>query len=241
MTHYTRNTCRLCDGPIKIVLPLNPIPIADDYTATPPAQPLNIYPVNLYACDDCGHMQLADIIAPELLFKNYHFRTAENAAMLPHLKQYADSLMVLFRHDVVMEIGSNDGTMLKHFLDAGSKVLGFDPSDVPSCVPKITEFFDETQAEQGLIAHGLADIIIANHVFAHADDLHAMAAGVRKLLAPHGVFVMEVAYGIDMLERRLFDQIHHEHLSYHHIMPSACISIGNICISACVRCCSACA
>jgi len=218
MTHYTRTTCRLCDGAIKVLLPMHPIPIADAYTATKP-DPVTTYPVDVYQCQACSHLQLADVINPELLFRNYHFRTAENAAMKQHLYQYHASVLDSFFTGFVVEIGSNDGTFLRMFQNNGSKVLGFDPSDAETEIPTVREFFNADTARDAVSKHGRADVIIANHVFAHSDDLHGMAEGVKQLLAPHGVFIMEVAYGVDMLERRLFDQIHHEHLSFHHVSP----------------------
>jgi hypothetical protein len=124
-----------------------------------------------------------------------------------------------------VDIGSNDGTLLRLLNARGLRVVGVDPAlEVArqanaAGVETIASFFDPDVAGQIREQHGPASLITANNVFAHADNLTQVATGIRNLLAPDGVFVFEVSYLVDLMDNMVFDSIYHEHLSYHSIIP----------------------
>jgi SAM-dependent methyltransferase len=145
-----------------------------------------------------------------------------------HFKNYAADMIRKFKlgkDAFVVEIGSNDGTLLRFFKEAGLKVLGIDPATAIATeatkkgIETIPAFFTSQLAETIKAQHGQADLIVANNVFAHADDLHDIVKGIRTLLKPRGAFVFEVSYLVDVYEKTLFDTIYHEHLCYHTVKP----------------------
>jgi SAM-dependent methyltransferase len=171
------------------------------------------------------------VVDPERLFKNYPYRSGASPVFREHLRQYAEEVMDRFGVPrFVVEIGSNDGTFLKHFRDRRSDVLGVDPADIEVDFPRIMQPFSRSIANiihesksffswPSSISVTRPDLIVANHVFAHADDLKDIAIGVRELLSDDGVFVFEIGYLVDVFEKTIFDVIYHEHLSYHHLRP----------------------
>ncbi len=168
------------------------------------------------------------IISPNYLFKDYVYVSGTSPVFVKHFEEYAKFVISEFdlhQGSLVVEIGSNDGTLLKYFQDAGMKVLGIDPAI--GIAKKATDLGIETMpvffnAELAKILRnerGPASIITANNVFAHVDDLIGFTQGVRELLAEDGVFIFEVSYLVDVFEKTLFDTIYHEHLSYHSVGP----------------------
>ncbi len=125
----------------------------------------------------------------------------------------------------MVEIGSNDGTLLRSFKDLGMQVLGVDPAEeitratVNSGIDAIVGFFTPELACELRASRGPAAVIAANNVIAHIDDLSGVMEGIRELLAEDGVFVFEVSYLVDVVEKNLFDTIYHEHLDYHTVQP----------------------
>lgn len=219
-----KTTCRLCNSAdLASAARFNDMPLVDRYSRAPNSEPL--HPCALDMCRACGHIQLSEVIAGEAMFGEYLFRTADYPWLVAHYEAYADSVFREFAPQFVVEIGSNDGTLAKMFADKGCSVLGVDPSDVPSSVPVIRAFFNEKTVQA--IARP-ADLVIANHVFAHNDDLESIVRGVKLLLAENGVFIFETNCGLDLLERHLFDIVYHEHMDYHTVTPlmSFLASIG---------------
>lgn len=227
-----REHCRLCDGKkLELALPIKPSPIADAYIpASRLGKPQALYPLDLYLCGDCGHIQNIDVVNPEVLFRDYLFTTSSSAGLLAHFKQYAADVVSEFSvkpGSLVVEIGSNDGSLLRNFKEQGMKVLGIDPArDIAkrateSGVETLPEFFTAGLAAKIRKNYGPASVFAANNVFAHADDLADIVRGIREVLADDGVFVFEVSYLIDIVDNYLFDTVYHEHVSYHSIEPLA--------------------
>jgi len=225
-----RDHCRLCDSKkLDLALPIKPSPIADAYIpASKLGKPQELYPLDLYLCGDCGHIQNIDVVNPEVLFRDYLFTTSSSAGLLSHFKQYAADVisgLSLKPGCLVVEIGSNDGSLLRNFKEKGIKVLGIDPArDIAkratdSGVETLPEFFSASLAAGIRKDYGPAVVIAANNVFAHADDLADIVNGIRELLDDDGVFVFEVSYLIDIVDKYLFDTVYHEHVSYHSIEP----------------------
>ena len=173
-------------------------------------------------------MQLLDVVDPVLLFRNYVYVSGTSPVFVDHFRRYAESMQRLIQLPAgsrVVEIGSNDGTLLRFFQDAGMTVLGIDPARriaeeaTRHGIETLPEFFDRALAARVRAERGGASLIVANNVFAHADDLHTIADGIAQLLEPDGLFVFEVSYLLDVFEKTLFDTIYHEHLSYHTVKP----------------------
>lgn len=225
-----RTTCRLCNfGPLELVLHLEPTPVADNYvTKDELAATQEVFPLDLHFCRACAHVQITDVVDPSILFRNYIYITQSSLGLVEHFRKYADDVTTRYvfpSGGLVVEIGSNDGSLLGFFQKKGFTVLGVDPArDIArrateAGVETWPEFFNRPIAAKIRRDRGSAVIVSANNVFAHSDELGGMADGIRDLLAPDGIFVFEVAYLGDFVQKKLFDTIYHEHLSYHSAGP----------------------
>ena len=193
------------------------------------AETQETFPLELFFCSDCTHLQLLDVVDPTILFEHYVYVSGTSPSFVRHFEEYADSIAAVIGSlagRLVVDIGSNDGTLLTAFRDRHSaKVLGVDPARnlaeiaTAAGVETIADFFTPTLAAAITARHGQAVVITANNVFAHIDDLASVADGVSSLLAPDGIFVFEVSYLLDVVEKTLFDTIYHEHLAYHAVRP----------------------
>lgn len=232
MSWREREGCRLCaETLLDIVLKLEPTPPANEFVR-PEDPPQELIPLFLVRCPSCGHVQLPIVVDPERLFRNYVYVSGTAPSFVEHFRRYAEECTEAFdlRHgDLVVEIGSNDGTLLRAFKALGMSVQGVDPAlqiaelATSSGIPTLPTFFTRIVAANIKEATGkTAALVVANNVFAHADDLRDIALGVRDLLDPkRGRFVFEVQYLLDLVDGCLFDMIYHEHLSYHHLTPLA--------------------
>ena len=231
-----RDSCRLCGAKeLDQVLSLVPTPAAnaflraDDLGGSEP-----VFPLDLHLCRGCGHTQLLDVVDPDYLFKDYVYVSGTSPVFVEHFRKYAEEMVRVHLGAVsgkyrplVVDIGSNDGTLLKFFKEAGYRVIGVDPAREIAIrtaeigVPTVVEFFKPEIAEWVKARFGPAELVTANNVFAHVDDLGEFVEGVKVLLSPTGLFVLEVSYLGDMIEKTLFDLVYHEHLSYHAVTPLA--------------------
>jgi SAM-dependent methyltransferase len=210
-------------------LQLAPTPIADDYVPADRVDEVQeVYPLDLYLCRSCGHVQLLDVVDPEALFGEYVYVTSVSLGLVEHFRRYADELirrMNLPQGALVVDIGSNDGTLLRFFQEGGMRVLGVDPAReiarqaTESGIETLPTYFTFELARKIRQERGSAAVITANNVFAHVDDLADMTEGIRALLAGDGVFVFEVSYLVDIVQKFLFDTVYHEHLCYHTVKP----------------------
>lgn len=227
---HRRTTCRLCDSPdLQLALPLTPTPIGDHYVPQSQREvPQPAFPLELHLCGACGHVQLLEVVDPVALFGAYTFVTASSLGLVEHFRRHADEVCRRFpppSGSLVVEIGSNDGSLLRFYQDRGCRALGVDPArDVAARataagIETLPTFFTSQLARELREQRGPAAVIEANNVFAHADELRDIVRGVRALLADDGVFVFEVSYLIDLVEKCLFDTVYHEHLSYHSVEP----------------------
>jgi SAM-dependent methyltransferase len=228
--HHRRDDCRLCGSQELVrVLALEPTPPANAFVAESRLdEPQPTFPLDVFLCETCGHVQLLDVVDPRLLFENYVYVSGTSPVFVNHFRHYVSAVREHVRPApgaLVVDVGSNDGTLLKLFKEAGHSVLGVDPAHeiarhaTESGIETLPEFFTPALAERIVSRHGRAKIVTANNVFAHADDLHSIVDGIRTLLEPDGMFVFEVSYLRDVYEKTLFDTIYHEHLSYHSVGP----------------------
>ena len=209
---------------------LTPTPPANEFVSQADSdKPQDTIPLTLLLCETCGHLQLAEIVDPGRLFSSYVYVSGTSPVFVEHFRKYATTTAERFGLDsdsFVFEVGSNDGTLLKQYQALGiDKVLGIDPAAEivkaaqAARVPTLEGFFTPDLARELRAERGAADLICANNVFAHGEDLRGFAQGVRSLLADDGVFVFEVSYLVDVVEKLLFDTIYHEHLAYHALGP----------------------
>jgi SAM-dependent methyltransferase len=222
----SRTTCRICDsGEIRSVLSLGTTPLADGLRRKEQLlQNEPIFPLNVAFCPRCSLLQLLETVPPEVLFcQNYPYYSSFSPALLQHSRANALDL-IDSRHlnagSLVIELASNDGYLLKNFVEHGIPVLGIDPAEGPARaaekigIPTLCTFFSKNLAHE-LAANGkAADVIIGNNVLAHVADLHGFVEGIRKLLKDDGVAVIEMPYVKDLVDHCEFDTIYHEHLCY---------------------------
>lgn len=228
---FRRETCRLCNSrQLTEVLALTPTPPANAFVAADArSMTQETFPLDVFFCEDCAHVQLLDVVDPELLFGNYVYVSGTSPVFVKHFDEYAERIIDEFVPEptgrLVIDIGSNDGTLLAQFQNRGMTVLGIDPArDIAAQasakgIETLPTFFSATLAAEIKTSHGRAQVITANNVFAHADNLADITDGIASLLAPDGVFVFEVSYLVDVFEDTLFDTIYHEHLAYHSVKP----------------------
>ncbi len=220
----------MCDSDrFELAFSLVPTPPANAFVnADRVGAPQKAFPLDVFFCGACGHVQLLDVVDPRILFEEYVYVSGTSPAFVKHFKDYAESVWTFAKAQdgaLVLDIGSNDGTLLAPFKALGAKVQGVDPArDIAAeatrnGLPTIADFFTVDLARKIVSEQGPAAIITANNVFAHIDDLGGVADAVRAALAPDGVFVFEVSYLLDVVEKTLFDTIYHEHLAYHAVRP----------------------
>ncbi|MBT3305751.1 MAG: class I SAM-dependent methyltransferase [Alphaproteobacteria bacterium] len=225
-----RETCRLCGGKdLTLVLALMPTPPANAFVdEDAKSKPQPCFPLDVFFCETCAHVQLLDVVDPAVLFESYVYVSGTSPSFVKHFDDYASALIDRFAPatgSLVIDIGSNDGTLLSTFQKRGLRGLGIDPArDIAANATKagietIADFFSPDLATKIVADRGHAAIVTANNVFAHADDLSGIVEGVRTLLAPDGVFAFEVSYLADVVSDTLFDTIYHEHLAYHSVKP----------------------
>lgn len=227
---YHRQTCRLCDSPdTQLVVEIEPIPLAEKYvTAEHLDEPADVYPVDLYQCLGCGHVQLLDVIDPDVLWKDYTYHSGQTRGIVEHFEGVAEGLLARYAPppgSLVVDIGSNDGSLLRPFQQKGMRVVGVDPAveiaraATEAGIPTIPRLMSPEVAREIRREHGAASIVTAFNVFAHTDDMHEMCESVRELLAADGIFVFEAQYLLDIIDRTLLGTIFHEHICHHSVKP----------------------
>ena len=222
MDHYIRKDCRLCGSQkLEKVLSLKNSALCDVYLKEPEKQ--EFYPLGLNLCMDCSFVQLSTVVNPEIIYKDYIYVTTSSSGLDSHFSKYCNELCDYLGYkekNLVVDIGSNDGTLLKHFKKKNHCVIGVEPAVKISKIANekgiktYPNFFDQSVSHQIVSENGNADLITVNNLFANIDDLHAFTKSLDILLAQDGVFVIESSYLYNMLENMVFDFIYHEHLSY---------------------------
>ncbi len=229
-----RTECRLCGSTDLICsVPLAQVPIAspnvgkiEDYSGGRLDQ--IVAPLDNYLCGSCGLNQLVHVVDPSLIYRDYLYRTSVSMGLSDHFKDLANGVVETLQLPVgsfVVEFGSNDGTLLRHFKNAGMKVQGIDPAQAiaseatAAAIPTIADFFSESIAKQIVADSGEADVIVSNNAMANIDSLDQILNGVRALLKADGVFVFETQYALDVFEKFLLDVIYHEHISTFSVKP----------------------
>ena len=219
-------TCRGCGtAGLEVVLDFGNMPLANGLLSMDQLdEPEHRYPLALAFCSSCYLAQITQTVPPEELFREYAYFSSVSDAMVEHARQIVErtaSEVDLGPESLVVELASNDGYLLQHYISRGIPVLGIDPARniaeaaADRGVATIAEFFDEHLA-RGLRQSGqLADVVHANNVLAHVPDLHGFLEGIAIILKPGGVVVVETPYVRDLVDRLEFDTIYHEHVFYY--------------------------
>jgi SAM-dependent methyltransferase len=218
--------CQVCDSPdLEPVIFVGFLPPVNTFVpigTRPAEQPA--YPAQLLRCPRCELMQLGLVVDPAILFPPSYAYTSGTTRILrenfAQLETEATPLLGLKREDLVVDIGSNDGTLLANFQKAGYRVVGIEPTDVGKTatargIPTITAFFDSAAADQVVATHGRAKLVTATNVFAHIEDIHAIVDALLRLLDDDGAFISESHYWVGLMDTLQYDTIYHEHLRYY--------------------------
>jgi len=230
LEYYNRDNCRLCESSSIVKLfSLAPTPPANAFVNNNSLNEVQAcYPLDLFLCNDCYHVQLNTVVDPDILFKDYVYVSGTSPSFIKHFENYALDVINqinLKKGGFVIDIGSNDGTLLSKFKNLGMDVLGIDPAVEISRIANengietINKYLNKQVVKEILDLKGSADLICANNVFAHIDDLIGTTKNIKNLLKDNGVFIFEVSYLLDVYEKTLFDMTYHEHLAYHSIRP----------------------
>ena len=184
------------------------------------------FPTNLLCCSKCELVQLGLAVDPAIIFPPEYPYTSGTTKLLRDnfvdLYREAAAMLGLGAKDLVVDVGSNDGTLLSNFRNGGCRVLGIEPTDVGDiaisrAIPTIKRYFGAEVAREVKEKYGAARIVTATNCFAHIEDVHAIVDGIVEMLAPDGAFISESHYLIGLLDTLQYDTIYHEHLRYYSV------------------------
>jgi SAM-dependent methyltransferase len=217
--------CRLCGEDLtETFVDLGMSPLCESYV--PRAQldaAETFYPLHVRVCSSCLLVQLPAYVSGEEIFSDYAYFSAYSDSWVAHAKRYADAMtdqLGLTPDSLVVEVASNDGYLLQHFVARGIPVLGVEPAaNVAEAarargITTVVEFMGPETGPAIAAEHGHADLVTANNVFAHVPDIRGFAAGLRALVKDSGLVTLEFPHLLRLIERRQYDTIYHEHYSY---------------------------
>ena len=216
---YNKNNCRLCNSSnLKTVYRLKKTPIGDDYTKKITKNKL--YDLKLNMCKKCKFVQLSNVINPNKVYGDYLYVTNTSAGLSEHFYKLGNILIkkkIVSKQSKILEIGSNDGTLLKFFKKKCSYLLGVDPAVhlfKDSSIKMVKGLFNYNLSNQIKKNHGKFDVIIANNVIANIDDLEDVFRGIENIISEKGLIIIETFALYGIIKSNLIDNIYHEHLSY---------------------------
>jgi SAM-dependent methyltransferase len=220
--------CRICESKLeRVFVDLGTAPPSNAYlTSEQLEKPEVYYPLKVFVCDACKLVQLPEHASAESIFSDdYLYFSSYSASWVEHARKYAADMVGDLSPSFVVEIASNDGYLLKHFIERGVRVLGVEPAKNVAAVaeakgiPTLCEFFGAETARVIAREYGQADLICGANVLAHVPNLHDFIEGMRILLAPGGTITMEFPHLLRLIEHCQFDTIYHEHFSYFSLEP----------------------
>jgi SAM-dependent methyltransferase len=221
----TQPKCLFCSAELRHTFAdLGMTPLANSYLTAEQAQQMEpFYPLHARVCHECFLVQLEVFETPENIFSDYAYFSSYSSTWLEHAKEYVDQVSQRFQLDInsfVVEVASNDGYLLQHFLPKGIPILGIEPAKnvakvaIEKGVPTITEFFGESLARELADQGKYADLINGTNVLAQVPDINDFAEGFRILLKDDGVLTLEFPHLLRLAEQNQFDTIYHEHFFY---------------------------
>jgi 2-polyprenyl-3-methyl-5-hydroxy-6-metoxy-1,4-benzoquinol methylase len=218
-------TCRFCRRPLtKLFVDLGMSPLCQTHIT---AEQLNsmepFYPLRVFVCDECLLVQLEQFVAAADIFTEYAYFSSYSDSWVEHARRYCHAMCQRFQlgpATQVMEIASNDGYLLQHFVARGVPVLGIEPARnvgraaIEKGIPTVHHFFGRETAARIKEQYGSPDLLLGNNVLAHVPDVNDFVSGMQLLLKPDGVITMEFPHLMQLMELNQFDTIYHEHFSY---------------------------
>jgi len=221
--------CRICGGErLQQFLTLGAQPHCNRFLRQDELGSEPFYPLDVYFCHDCALVQLGHTVPREVMFLDHPYLSGTTRALTEHFSRLATRIVEQNRlspQDLVIDVGSNDGTWLNQFRRLGVGTLGVEPAAkiaqlaTREGIETVVDFFGSQVAATIRKDKGPATVITAAGVFFHVDDLHDFVSGVRTLLREDGVFIVQAMYLLDIVERCAFDSIYHEHLCYYSLRP----------------------
>jgi SAM-dependent methyltransferase len=221
-------SCRICKNVNFVkILELGDNALANSFLKREGFLSEKVYPLDIYFCKDCRLVQLGELVPPEIMFSNYLYVSGTSDTMKKHFMEFANNIIQKiskFQDPLIVDVGSNDGTLLKGFLNHPVKILGVDPSDIAKLAQKngietVNDFFNKETAQKIVQDKGKAKAILGANVFAHTPDLDSFMEGINILLDEDGIFVIEFPYLVNLLKGMEFDTMYHEHVYHFSIMP----------------------
>lgn len=222
-----RNTCRFCHG-TKLVkmLDFGNVPLAGGFLREKDFSHEKYYPLDLNFCQDCYLVQVGNVVSAEVLFKeNYFFFSSAISTLVEHFEKFAqesyDRFLKGLPQPSVLEIGCNDGVLLKPLSDLNVHAIGVDPAtNVVKLIDSkdftvINDFFTEKLAVRIREKYGMLDAVLSSYSFAHIDDMVDIMKGIKSLLKDEGIFIFEIYYLGTLIDEMQYDMIYHEHMSYY--------------------------
>ena len=220
-----RTTCRFCGAGLhRTFVDLGMSPLCESFVR---ADQLNhmeaFYPLHVYVCDECLLVQLDEYVAPEQIFSDYAYFSSYSDSWVKHARTYVEMMIPRFglgEHSRVVELASNDGYLLQHFVERKIPVLGIEPAAnvakvaIDKGIPSVVRFFGEQCARDIVSEYGHADLVLGNNVYAHVPALNDFTRGIKVLLSPNGVLTLEFPHLMRLMQENQFDTIYHEHFSY---------------------------
>ena len=218
-------TCRFCRGSAdQVFVDLGMSPLCESFLASEQLNQMEpFYPLRAHVCPRCFLVQLSEYVSPENIFSEYAYFSSYSTSWVEHARAYTEMIgrrLGLTSKSLVVEIASNDGYLLQHFVAAGIPVLGIEPALNVAEVARAKQvptrsFFFGADTARTLVENGEgADLLVGNNVLAHVPDLNDFVAGMKVVLKPRGVITMEFPHLMRLMEGNQFDTIYHEHFSY---------------------------
>jgi hypothetical protein len=220
-----RATCRFCRTRLRhTLIDLGMSPLCQTHIEREQLNHMEpFYPLHVWICDECFLVQLEEYVSPAQIFTEYAYFSSYSDSWVEHARRYAEAMRARFGIDAskkVMEIASNDGYLLQHFVNAGVPVLGIEPAAnvakaaIAKGIPTTVRFFGVDTATAVRAEQGPANLLLGNNVLAHVPDINDFVGGMKVLLAPDGVITMEFPHLFRLMAENQFDTIYHEHFSY---------------------------
>lgn len=218
-------TCRLCDSTLtRSVVDLGVTPLANSYLRPADLEKQETaFPLHAQVCENCWLVQVPQFESTDSIFRDYAYFSSYSESWVEHARRYTEEMIRRFglsRESFVLELASNDGYLLRHFLEREIPCLGVEPARnvaqaaIKSGVPTLAEFFDSGLGQRLALEGQDADLVIANNVLAQVPELRDFCAGIRAVLREEGVMTAEFPHLLQTLAKNEFDTVYHEHFSY---------------------------
>ena len=225
--HY--DFCRFCFSSLLTpIINLGYVPLAGGFLKSAQSfEKEHFYPLEISFCNECFLVQSTNVVDKDILFKDYFYRSSAIKTLANHFISTAEEIVSLIEKKseaMVVEIGCNDGTLIKQILQANIPALGVDPATnivsplIKAGMPMINDYFSENLAKKIIKKEGKTDVIFSSNTLAHIENMHDIFKGIKILLKKNGVVIFEVHYLGNLLHETQYDMIYHEHQYYYSLM-----------------------